>query len=85
MAPATRKELEDKMQIVSMELQKIELELQKCVEVRQRLDSQLNENDQVKKVSQREILASLSKAQIDSMIHSLHPLYRNLLYSKLTM
>jgi chaperonin cofactor prefoldin len=53
MAPATKKELEDKMQQVGSELQKIELELQKCVEVRQRLDSQMNENDQVKKVRQR--------------------------------
>lgn len=52
MAPATKKELEDKMQQVGSELQKIELELQKCVEVRQRLDSQMNENDQVKKVRQ---------------------------------
>jgi prefoldin beta subunit len=53
MAPATKKELENKMQQVGSELQKIELELQKCVEVRQRLDSQMNENDQVKKVRQR--------------------------------
>lgn len=53
MAPATKKELEAKMQEVGSELQTIDIELQKCVEVRQRLDSQLNENDQVKKVSRR--------------------------------
>lgn len=50
MAAATQKELQDKMQAVGSELQKIEIELQNCVEVRQRLDSQLNENEQVKKV-----------------------------------
>lgn len=56
MAPATKKELEAKMQEVGSELQRIEVELQKCVEVRQRLDSQLNENDQVKKVSRGSLL-----------------------------
>lgn len=42
--------LADKMQTVAMELQGIEGELQAAVEVRQRLDSQLTENEQVKKV-----------------------------------
>ena len=58
MAPATQKQLEEKMQAVGQELQNIEIELQKCVEVRQRLDSQLNENDQVKKVRAKKVVRS---------------------------
>lgn len=45
------------MQKVALELQKVENELQTCVEVRQRLDSQLTENEQVKKVSRRLCMA----------------------------
>lgn len=48
-AEARQRELQTKMQIVAVELQKIESELQSCVEARQRLDSQLTENEQVKK------------------------------------
>lgn len=51
MAAATQKDLQERMQTVALQLQKIEDELQSCVEVRQRLDSQLTENEQVKKVS----------------------------------
>lgn len=51
-----QKVLADKMQNVAMELQKIERELQSAVEVRQRLDSQLTENEQVKKVRGSEML-----------------------------
>lgn len=51
MAAATQKDLQERMQTVALQLQKIEDELQSTVEVRQRLDSQLTENEQVKKVS----------------------------------
>jgi hypothetical protein len=68
MAPATKIELEAKMQEVGSELQRIEIELQKCVEVRQRLDSQLNENDQVKKVSILECL------HLVTLVADFHPL-----------
>jgi len=51
MAAATQKDLQERMQTVATQLQKIEDELQSCVEVRQRLDSQLTENEQVRKVS----------------------------------
>ena len=58
------------MQVVGGELQKIELELQKCVEVRQRLDSQLNENDQVKKVRVFLILSmNSSVSEIVSLLY----------------
>jgi hypothetical protein len=85
MAPATQKELEGKMQVVGSELQKIELELQKCVEVRQRLDSQLNENDQVKKVSRRGVAATavdeqfqgLKRTAIYESVASVNPLISN--------
>lgn len=57
-----QRELSEKMQKVAMELQKIETELQSSIEVRQRLDSQLTENEQVKKVGhvflQRKVLMS---------------------------
>jgi hypothetical protein len=83
MAPATQKELEGKMQVVGSELQKIEL--QKCVEVRQRLDSQLNENDQVKKVSRRGVAATavdeqfqgLKRTAIYESVASVNPLISN--------
>jgi prefoldin beta subunit len=48
-AEARQRELQTRMQSVAVELQKIESELQNCVEARQRLDSQLTENEQVKK------------------------------------
>lgn len=42
--------LEAKLQQVSVEYQKLQADLSKAVEARQRLDAQLSENELVKKV-----------------------------------
>lgn len=57
---ATQKEIQERMQTVAVQLQKIEDELQSCVEVRQRLDSQLTENEQVKKVRKGGVILTMA-------------------------